>query len=55
MKLKIITALLREDNIRSVQLLKRNGFQLDAGFEHVPESAAAGLAVYFLGSVGENS
>ena len=54
LKLKIITALLREDNVRSVQLLKRNGFQLDAGFEHVPEAAAAGLAVYFLASIGED-
>jgi len=48
LKLKMITALLMADNIRSIKLLKRNGFQLDAGFEHVPEAATGGLAVYWL-------
>ena len=52
LKLKIIFALLREDNIRSVQFLKRNGFQLDAGFEYMPEAATVGLTVYFLASYG---
>lgn len=48
LKLRIVTALCRSDNARSVRLLEKNGFQLDGALEHVPEAEADGLAVYFL-------
>lgn len=54
LKLKVITALPRADNVRSIHLLEKNGFRLDTGFEYVPEAAGSGLLVYFLASVAND-
>ena len=54
LKIKVIIAQVRKDNIRSVQLLKRNGFQVDASFEYLPETAAGELVAYFLASIADD-
>ncbi|MCB0579778.1 MAG: GNAT family N-acetyltransferase [Phaeodactylibacter sp.] len=48
LKLEAIKALSRADNVRSLALLKRTGFQPGAAFRQTPGAAESGLVVYFL-------
>ena len=47
-KLKVITALPKEGNSKSIKLLLRNNFQLDTNNKYVGTKAADGLLVYYL-------
>lgn len=46
--LKVITALLKKNNIRSIQLLLRKDFKLDANYTFVSKQDAGDLLVYYL-------
>ncbi len=47
-KFKVITAFPKEGNTKSIQLLLKNNFQLDADYKFVSKEAADGLLVYYL-------
>ncbi|MEP6595773.1 MAG: GNAT family protein, partial [Ginsengibacter sp.] len=47
-KLKVITALPKEGNNKSIQLLLKNNFQFDADLRICSKEAAGGLLVYYL-------
>lgn len=47
-KLKTITAVPEANNIRSIELLKRNNFQLDTNFEYSEDDLPGNMLVYFL-------
>ena len=48
MSLKVITALPHPDNVNSVKLLERKGFELDTGYQYVSKEDAGAQAVYVL-------
>ena len=48
MKLKIITALPKKENKRSIQLLLKRDFQLDADYKFISRQDAGDLLVYYL-------
>lgn len=54
LKLEAIKALSRADNVRSLALLKRAGFQPGAAFRQTPGAAESGLAEYFLAPVAND-
>ena len=47
-KLKVITALPKKDNSKSIQLLLKKDFQLDANYKFVSKHDAGDLLVYYL-------
>lgn len=47
LKLKVITALPKEGNIKSIKLLLKNKFRLDADYKFVSKEEAQGFEVYY--------